>query len=61
MKYDNKYFSELEDEEKTKIWNYKISVIEIDKSAQEQDEINMFNRLNLTEYTLNAQEKRHSN
>ncbi|HCU0732081.1 TPA: DUF262 domain-containing protein, partial [Enterococcus faecalis] len=61
VKYDNKYFSELEDEDKTKIWNYKISVIEIDKSAQEQDVINMFNRLNLTEYTLNAQEKRHSN
>ncbi|QQE99195.1 DUF262 domain-containing protein [Lactococcus lactis] len=58
--YHNKYFSELSDEDKTKIWNYKISVIEIDKNAKEDDVINMFNRLNLTEYTLNSQEKRHA-
>lgn len=58
--YHNKYFSDLETSDKTKIWNYKISVIEIDESAKEDDVIKMFNRLNLTEYTLNAQEKRHA-
>lgn len=60
-KYDNKFFSDLNPEDKTKIWNYSISVIEIDKNANEKDVINMFTRLNLTEYNLNAQERRHAN
>lgn len=59
-KYHGKSFLELTNDDKTKIWNYKISVIEIDKNAKEDDVIKMFNRLNLTEYTLNAQEKRHA-
>lgn len=60
IKYHGKNFSDLNDADKTKIWNYSISVIEIDKKAMETDVINMFSRLNLTEYTLNAQEKRHA-
>lgn len=60
LKYHGKNFSDLNDADKTKIWNYSISVIEIDKNAMETDVINMFSRLNLTEYTLNAQEKRHA-
>lgn len=60
LKYHGKSFSDLNDADKTKIWNYSISVIEIDKNAMETDVINMFSRLNLTEYTLNAQEKRHA-
>ncbi|MGG5331048.1 DUF262 domain-containing protein [Enterococcus sp. AZ163] len=59
-KYDNKLFSDLDDHDKEKIWNYSISVIEIDKNAAEEDVINMFTRLNLTEYNLNAQERRHA-
>lgn len=35
-------------------------MIEIDKNAAEEDVINMFTRLNLTEYNLNAQERRHA-
>lgn len=59
-KYDNKLFSDLEDNDKKKIWDYSISVIEIDKNAAEEDVISMFTRLNLTEYNLNAQERRHA-
>lgn len=58
--YGDKTFRELSDGEKGRIWNYEISIIEIDKNAKEKDITNMFRRLNLTEYTLNAQEKRHS-
>lgn len=59
-KYGNKTFKDLSDDDKKRIWNYEISVIEIDKEATENDIKNMFKRLNLTEYTLNSQEKRHS-
>ncbi|ENI8379977.1 DUF262 domain-containing protein [Listeria monocytogenes] len=59
-KYHNKLFSDLETDDKKKVWNYSISVIEIDKNAHEEDVINMFTRLNLTEYNLNAQERRHA-
>lgn len=60
-KYDKKLFSDLDSYDKKKIWDYSISVIEIDKNANEEDIINMFTRLNLTEYNLNAQERRHAN
>lgn len=59
-KYHNKLFSDLDTVDKKKIWDYSISVIEIDKNASEEDVINMFTRLNLTEYNLNEQERRHA-
>ncbi|MDL5613782.1 MULTISPECIES: DUF262 domain-containing protein [Bacillus] len=58
--YSGKYFVDLSDEDKKKIWNYKFFVIEIDLNANKKDIINMFSRLNLTEYTLNDQEKRNT-
>ncbi|MFA1782139.1 DUF262 domain-containing protein [Bacillus velezensis] len=58
--YGGKYFVDLSDEDKKKIWNYKFFVIEIDLNANKKDIINMFSRLNLTEYTLNDQEKRNT-
>lgn len=58
--YENMYFSELPPDAKTKIWTYKLSVVDIDKSwTIEQIKI-MFYRLNLTNYSLNDQEKRNS-
>ena len=58
--YANMYFSELPPDAKTKIWTYKLSVVDIDKSwTVEQIKI-MFYRLNLTNYSLNEQEKRNS-
>ncbi len=58
-KFKGKFFGDLNVEEKKKIWNYRLSVIQIDLEAKKEHVIKMFERLNLTEYTLNAQEKRH--
>lgn len=59
-KYAEKYFKDLEPEEKKDIWNYMLMVIDIDRAASREDIITMFNRLNLTDYNLNDQEKRNS-
>ena len=58
--YANKSFSELPSEAKTKIWTYKLSVVDIDKSWTTDQIKVMFYRLNLTNYSLNEQEKRNS-
>lgn len=58
--YSNKFFSELSSEAKTKIWTYKLSVVDIDKSWNTEQIKVMFYRLNLTNYSLNEQEKRNS-
>lgn len=59
-RYGNKYFCDLTNEDKILIWTFNLSVVRIkDKNV---DEIrNIFYRLNLTNYSLNDQEKRHSN
>lgn len=59
-KYANKYFKDLGDEDKKAFWNYQLMVIDIDPTANRSDIITMFNRLNLTDYNLNDQEKRNS-
>lgn len=59
-KYANKYFRDLEAEDKKSFWNYQLMVIDIDPAATRTDIITMFNRLNLTDYNLNDQEKRNS-
>lgn len=59
-KYANKYFKELDSEEKKSFWNYQLMIIDIDPAATRSDIITMFNRLNLTDYNLNDQEKRNS-
>ena len=59
-KYGNKYFRDLDQEDKKAFWNYQLMVIDIDPQATREDIITMFNRLNLTDYSLNDQEKRNS-
>lgn len=59
-KYANKYFKDLDKETRKTFWNYQLMIIEIDSAATRNDIITMFNRLNLTDYNLNAQEKRNS-
>lgn len=59
-KYGNKYFKDIDPEDKRSFWNYQLMVIDIDPSAKREDIITMFNRLNLTDYNLNDQEKRNS-
>lgn len=59
-KFANKYFKDLDQEDKRAFWNYQLMVIDIDPEATREDIITMFNRLNLTDYNLNDQEKRNS-
>ena len=56
----NKKFKELEQKYKNKIWEYHISIVEIDPECTKSDIKEMFYRLNLTNYNLNQQEKRNS-
>ncbi len=58
--YKNLFFSELSSEAKTTIWTYKLSIVDIDKSLSEKQIQVLFYRLNLTNYSLNEQEKRNS-
>lgn len=59
-KYANKFFKDLDSDVKRSFWNYQLMVIDIDPSASRDDIVTMFNRLNLTDYNLNDQEKRNS-
>lgn len=60
QKFGNKFFHEFEPEDRKNFWSYKLTIIDIDKNASKQDVVEMFNRLNLTDYSLNYQEKRNS-
>ena len=58
--YSNQYFSELSSELKTRIWSYDLPAIDLRSEVTESQIRNIFTRLNLTEYSLNSQERRHS-
>ncbi|MGL6193915.1 MAG: GmrSD restriction endonuclease domain-containing protein [Thermoguttaceae bacterium] len=60
-KWGDKFFDELSDEDKSDFWNYSLNIIEIDSKVTRDDIVKTFKRLNLTEYNLNDQERRHSN
>jgi hypothetical protein len=55
-----KTFKELDQSYKNKIWEYPISIVEIDPQCTIADIKELFYRLNLTNYNLNQQEKRNS-
>lgn len=58
--YGDKYFKDLEAEAKKQIWAFDMAVIRIKNNNF--DEIrNIFYRVNMTSYSLNDQERRHSN
>ncbi len=59
-KYGNLMFKDLPPDVKSKFWAYKLPIIEIDKNCSKETIKKMFERLNLTEYSLNSQEKRNS-
>ncbi len=56
----DKKFSELSPIYRDKFWSYKLTVVNIDKSCSIEMIKQMFFRLNLTEYSLNSQERRNS-
>lgn len=58
--YGNMFFKNLPVETRQAFWNYKLMIIEIDRKATRENIVNMFRRLNLTDYNLNDQEKRNS-
>lgn len=59
--FGDKYFRDLTPDEKTNFWNYRLMVIEFNQEATRDKIVNIFRRLNLTDYNLNDQEKRNSN
>ena len=57
-RFGNKTFEQLSSESKKDFWDYKLSVIEIERNVDIDNIKNMFKRLNLTEFNLNNQERR---
>ena len=55
-----KTFKGLDEVWKNKIWEYPMSIVEIDPACTITNIKDMFFRLNLTNYNLNQQENRHS-
>lgn len=58
--YGDLTFSKLPDDIKKRIWVYEISVVNLSSTFSKDEIKNMFYRLNLTDYSLNEQEKRNS-
>lgn len=58
--YSGKYFSDLDSDTKINFWNYQIFIINIDRSLNKEDIKKLFYRVNLTNYSLNSQEKLNS-
>ena len=58
--YGDMEFKMLPQEVRKQIWSYNLSMVNIDKRCTKQDITNLFYRLNLTNYSLNEQEKRNS-
>jgi len=58
--FSNKTFTDLSPELRTHMWFYNLSIVNIDRNCTITDVKNMFYRLNLTDYSLNDQEKRNS-
>ncbi len=59
-KYGNKFFKDLDPEVKTAFWNYRLMIIEISQESTKEEIVQVFRRLNLTDFNLNDQEKRNS-
>lgn len=58
-KFGDLYFKDLDEDTKKQIWSFNLSVIRI-KNDDLNEIRNIFYRVNLTSYSLNDQERRHS-
>jgi len=58
--YIGKDFSDLSKTDKLKIWDYDLAAIDLKSTVTREQIGTIFTRLNLTEYSLNDQERRHS-
>ncbi len=59
-KWGDRYFRDLDDGTKKEVWNYQLMIVDINEKVTRDEIVNMFRRLNLTDYNLNSQEKRNS-
>lgn len=59
-RYSGKCFSELDDDLRSLIWKFKLSIRLVRESVQRTDIVKMFLRLNSTNMTLNPQELRNA-
>lgn len=58
--YADKFFSELSNDDKTKIWGYSLSIRFVKEKITKEDIVKMFLRLNNTSMSLNPQELRNA-
>lgn len=58
--YANKYFKDLDDESKKKIWSYPFTVRQLPQDVSREEIVKMFLRLNSTDKSLNPQELRNA-
>lgn len=56
-RFADKKFSDLSKDDKTTIWEYPLSIVFIDSGCSKEQIRDMFFRLNMTEYNLNAPER----
>jgi hypothetical protein len=61
QKWGGKSFADLNEEDRKSFWTYDFNIVEIDRIATREEIVDMFKRLNLTNYNLNEQERRNSN
>mgnify|MGYP004641636305 CR=1 FL=1 len=58
--YVNKYFSQLSEDEKRRIWKYSFTIRQIPSEVSSEEIVRMFLRLNSTDKALNPQELRNA-
>lgn len=58
--YANKYFKDLDDDSKKKIWSYSFTVRQLPQDVSREEIVKMFLRLNSTDKSLNPQELRNA-
>ena len=58
--FADKYFQDLDSETRKMIWSFPLSIIRINNHNNKDEVRKIFYRVNLTNYSLNDQEKRHS-
>jgi hypothetical protein len=59
-RFAGKFFKDLDSADKTNFWNYRLSIIHIDRSETKEKIKTMFKRLNMTNYSLTGSELRNS-
>lgn len=59
-KYSDKYFDQLDEEDKKSFWTYLFTIVFVSEKSVKDEITHMFLRINRTSMTLNPQELRHA-